>query len=95
MRTIAEIIERNIEAGEHFFDEDAMRFCNSGIHPNVYGNHFVTSEVPPHSEKPYYTVRYIDWESGRVETYGKFLGFESLLDAELEAECANSQARSM
>ena len=62
MRTIAEIIERNIEAGEHFFDEDAMRFCNSKIHPNVYGNHFVTSEVPPISDKPYYTVRYIDWE---------------------------------
>jgi len=95
MRTIEEIIERNIELGEHFFDDNAMKFFSSEIHPNVYGDFFVTSETPPNSTKRCYTVRYIDWEIGRIETYGYFMGFDSLMEAELEAECANSKSRSM
>ncbi len=86
MSTINELKQRNIDAGQHFFDEDAMSFFDSQIHPDVFGNYFVTSEALPDTGLRRYTVRYMEWESGIVWTQGMFLGYETLRDAYDEAK---------
>ena len=86
MSTINELKQRNIDVGQHFFDEDAMRFFDSQIHPDVFGNYFVTSEALPDTGLRRYTVRYMDWESGIVWTQGMFLGYKTLRDAYDEAK---------
>lgn len=86
MSTINEIKQRNVDVGQHFFDEDAMRLFDSQIHPDVFGDYFTTSESTPDTGLRRYTVRYIEWESGIVWTQGMFLGYETLKDAYHEAK---------
>lgn len=86
MRTIEEIKQRNIDVGQHFFDDDSMRFFDSQIHPDVFGDYFVTSESYPDTGLRRYTVRRMDWDSGIVWTVGIFLEHKTLRDAYEEAK---------
>lgn len=80
MPTIKEIKNRNIEAGEHFFDEEAISFFNSKIYKTTHGLYFTTSERGPSGVRCY-SVRVIDWETGRIKTVGKFQQFLTLREA--------------
>ena len=67
------------QAGNHFFDEDAMRFWDSRVLPSsfvkVTGDvyRFVTSEKNWQSDRRY-TIREVDMRNGRfvVNTIGNF-----------------------
>jgi hypothetical protein len=78
--TIKEIKNRNIEAGEHLFDEEAISFFNSKIYKTTHGLYFTTSERGPSGVRCY-SVRVIDWETGRIKTVGKFQQFLTLREA--------------
>ena len=80
MLTIKEIKNRNIEAGEHFFDAEAIKFFNSKVYKTTHGFHFTTSERGPSGVRCY-SVRVIDWETGRIKTVGKFQQFSTLREA--------------
>ena len=80
MPTIKEIKNRNIEAWEHFFDEEAISFFNSKIYKTTHGLYFTTSERGPSGVRCY-SVRVIDWETGRIKTVGKFQQFLTLREA--------------
>lgn len=44
-KTISEVRKANKEAGQHFFDADAMRFFASAVESQLYKNQtFITSE---------------------------------------------------
>ena len=87
MANITDIIERNKKAGHHFFDGITMAWFDSKIHPQVFGDYFVTSEDPhlPSSVRRY-TVRQIDWNTGAVNTVGRFMGHSTLRGAYQHAE---------
>lgn len=78
--TIQEIKQRNIEVGQHFFDEEAMRFFDSRIYKTTHGFHFTTSERGPSGVRRY-SVRVIDWTTGHIETVGNFQQFATLREA--------------
>lgn len=82
--TIAEVKEKNREAGQHFFEKDTMRFFDSRIESKVYqGTYFVTSEqfhgLAGDGER-LFTIREFDYETGKVDTAGntRFQEFTSL-----------------
>ena len=87
MRTIDDIIERNKRAGHHFFDGITMAFFDSKVHPQVFGDYFVTSENPhlPSSVRKY-TVRRVNWDNGAVDTVGAFMAHSTLRGAYQHAE---------
>lgn len=80
MPTIQEIKKRNEEAGQHFFDASTMEFFDSRIYKSTYGFYFATSERGPSGVRRY-SVRLIDWETGKIETVGDFQQFRTLREA--------------
>lgn len=77
-----EVIKANKKAGEHFFDEDAMRFFGSEIESDLFPNDmFVTSENNFFGDKRYYTVRRFDRETGIIHDVGAFQEHETREDA--------------
>ena len=93
MANITDIIERNKKAGHHFFDGITMAWFDSKIHPQVFGDYFVTSEDPhlPSSVRRY-TVRQIDWNTGAVNTVGRFMEHSTLRGAYQHAERLSVEA---
>jgi hypothetical protein len=79
MTTIQEIKQRNRDAGQHFFDEASMRFFNSRISGQTFGNYFVTSEKGPSGIRAY-TVRFQD-DDGHIWTLGEFQEYDTLESA--------------
>lgn len=92
MRTIQEIKQRNIEMGQHFFDANAMTFFDSQVHPDVFGDYFVTSEATPEPGLRRYSVRKISWSDGVVFTVGNFCAHKTLQSAYAEAKYFNQRA---
>lgn len=91
--TINEIKKRNIEMGEHFFDAEAIHFFDSKIYKTTHGFHFTTSERGPSGVRRY-SVRVINWETGRIETSGKFQQFATLREAYKFADKQNALSSS-
>jgi hypothetical protein len=92
MRTIQEIKQRNIEMGQHFFDANAMTFFDSQVHPDVFGDYFVTSEATPEPGLRRYSVRRISWSDGVIFTMGNFCAHKTLQSAYAEAELLGRRA---
>jgi len=83
MKTIEDAKQRNEETGHYFFSPDTMRFFRSQVETSLLkGNYFVTSELAPYDKKRKYTLREIDWDSGDINTIGKFYSHDSVDDAE-------------
>jgi hypothetical protein len=78
--TLQEIKKRSKQAGQHFFDADAMEFFDSRIYKTTHGNYFTTSERGPSGVRRY-SVRVIDWETGEIKTAGEFQQFATLKEA--------------
>lgn len=88
--TIADIIEANGNAGQHFFDRDAMRFFNSRVYADLYVEkgeeqgedvtYFVTSERQDSDSPRLYTVRYA-LDNGEVSTASEFMQSKTLKQA--------------
>lgn len=71
------------DCGNHFFSPGAMRFFNSRVSNNVWGNrYFITSER--YAEEPRrYTVREFAYNGGvlTVDTVGGFQEFATMSEA--------------
>lgn len=77
-RTIADAKRINRENGNHFFDDDAMKFFSSKVETDILGPNddlFITSERGPGQSTKRYTIRRIDWTNGRIETVGEHQQF--------------------
>ena len=87
MTTIDQFKARNVAAGQHFFDYEAIQFFNSFIYPDViYNTLFVTSEQRPGSDEPrLFTIRRAVNGGERIETVGDFQQYETLEGAKLAA----------
>lgn len=75
------------QAGElnKWFTPGAMRFFNSKVPPNVYGNrYFVTSEQYDYDSPRLYTIREI-MDDGSINTVGEFQQYETLTAARVAA----------
>ena len=79
--TIKEMVELNTDAGQHYFEEDTMRFFNSIVEtaPDEEGM-FITSEKD-HEQLRKYSIRKFDLETYEVSTVGKFQEYDSLKQA--------------
>ena len=86
-QNIDEIKKRNLETGRYFFSEGAMRFFNSRVSGELFGEDgsvFITSErndgmyEPPADRR--YSVRQIQ-PDGDIETIGEFQQFSTLAEA--------------
>ena len=79
--SIDEIRATNRNAGQHFFDEDTLRFFGSRIHDEVYrGRYFITSEKGPSGGR-LFTIRKAN-TNGTISTKGDFQGYGNHQDAE-------------
>lgn len=80
-KSISEL--KRLHAG-HFFDRDTIRFFDSVIYPNVRtgydGWYFITSEKFDTGWPRLFTIRKID-ENGKIDTVGKFQGYQTFEDA--------------
>lgn len=72
--TIADIKKANKAIGHHWFDDDAMRFFNSQISPEVYaGQYFITSEAFSDDSVRAWTIRKVTLsgdDRGSIDTVG-------------------------
>lgn len=79
--TIADIMERNKEAGRYFFSKDTMKFFNSRIEPEVYGDgYFITSERR-RGESILFTIRKFNKKEASISTVGDFQEFSTKTQA--------------
>ena len=86
MTTITELKARNAEAGQHFFDREAMQFFNSKVETPIYGGRFfVTSERMETTYPKRYTVR-VALNDGSIEEVGEFQEWLTLEAARAEAK---------
>lgn len=71
--TLAQIKERNKQAGQHWFSRDTMNFFGSHIEtqPNKY-NLFITSENNMDGTKRYYNVRMFCQGNADIATLAEF-----------------------
>ena len=79
VETMEDVKRRNVEAGQHFFDEETMRFFDSRIETELIGQFFVTSECGPNDIRAF-TVRRPE-DNGSIATVGEFQGHATLFDA--------------
>ncbi len=67
--------------GNHFFDPSSMRFFNSRIGAyDLVSGLFISSEKGPDNVRKY-TIRKLDYETGNVDTIGKFQQYSTLAQA--------------
>jgi hypothetical protein len=70
--SIEDIKRINANKGMSFFSPNTMRFFNSRVLGEVYGNRFfITSEKPPKGKRAY-TVRVFNYETGSISTIIEF-----------------------
>ena len=79
-QTIADVKRANKASGYHWFSEGALSFFDGRVEsPLIGGRFFVSSErFWPSLGAPaprLYTVREVNAEDGRVETFGEFQGY--------------------
>lgn len=92
-KTIAQIVDANVAAGQCWFSPSSMRFFRSKVHSPVYeGNYFVSSEQAGADHRRLYTVRYLS-ENGVVRTEGEFQGYSTLALARIAARWAHLDHR--
>lgn len=78
MMRLDEFKELSERKGKHWFKPDTMRFFKSKIHEwDVITGRFISSEKGP-DEVRRYTVRQANFETGDVETVGRFQEFKTL-----------------
>jgi hypothetical protein len=81
--SIAELRAANKAAGQHWCDEDALRFFDGIVpedQPIIHGRFFVSSEQFDRSSPRLHTLRYANAEA-HIKTVGAFQQFESFDDA--------------
>jgi len=79
--TMDEVREANRAAGRHWFEPSTMRFFNSRIGSELYGNkYFISSERFDYNSPRLYTIRYV-YPDGSITTIGNFQQYVSRGDA--------------
>ena len=73
-RTMRDIQRQNAAIGNYFFSAGAMRFFNSRIHDEVYGDAFFVTSERYEEEPRRYTVRFADAE-GYIHDVSGFQAF--------------------
>ena len=62
------VVEKNRDAGFHFFEDETMKFFDSQVDSGLLKSEFfITSEVPPESER-WYTIRQVK-KDGSICSY--------------------------
>ena len=97
---ISEIKDCNRRAGQHFFDDDTLRFfasrISSTVHQGKDGVFFVTSEQFrswSHTGKRLYTVRSFNPKTGKVDTVGEHQQYNTMGRAQTAAKEAAGPKR--
>lgn len=73
-KTMDDVIMANRKAGQHWFDEDTLRFFQSRF-GKLYGDrYFISSEKSPNNPRRW-SVRKVDWKTGDIGTVGEFQQF--------------------
>ncbi len=79
------VVKANDEAGQHWFDADAMEFFKSRLESDLIdGRYFISSERGPHFPRAF-SIRMAD-EDAHIQTVGDFMAYETLKDAETALE---------
>lgn len=89
---MGDIQNRAEQVGSKFFSPGTVRFFRSRVSESVYPDHvnqvtyFITSEQFNRHSSRRYTVRKIDWTTGRINTTGDHGDYNSLRSAKRAAE---------
>lgn len=89
--TIEDIIKRNKQVGDKFFNRDAIKSFGSRVSETVHegpgGIYFVTSEKQLYSKTPrVYSVRGFDFETGSVKNRSLYTKYDTLRQAQAAAK---------
>jgi len=73
----------NKSHGGHWFSTDTMKFFRCRLPKTVIAEkYFITSEQFDTNSPRLFTIRSIEWETGKIDTIGEFQQFESAKEAE-------------
>lgn len=83
--TLDEFIEGNRSRNLHYFDKETMRFFNSTVVKESWGEdgYFITGEHRLDYEKPRYSIRKGDLETFQVKSVGEFQQYETKREAKV------------
>ena len=86
--TLAEVKQKNNEAGFYFFEPETMRFFGSRVESSLYKNNtFVTSEYSGFDRKTRaYTVRLFNEKTCNIDDVGGFGAYRTLAAAKEAAQ---------
>lgn len=79
-KTMEDVIRANKKAGQHWFDEDTMRFFKSDFGKLYSNKYFISSEKSPHNPRRW-SIRKVNWKTGDVDTVGEFQQFSTQASA--------------
>ena len=73
-KTMADVEELNRRRGKHWFEPDTLAFFKSS-YGGLYGNrYFISSEKSPYDKRKW-SIRKVDWKTGKIGTVGDFQQF--------------------
>lgn len=73
-KKIDDFIRLHQKKGGHWFDSDTIRFFKSRYGPLYKDRYFISSEKAPHNPRKW-SIRKVNWKTGRVDTVSEFGGF--------------------